>query len=75
MSHAGWGVLGSGALLGLVLALSACGGAGQDLDRQRTRNPNVPRTDTGGTGTMPTAPRDMPGGGRSSDPPKFKGKP
>jgi hypothetical protein len=63
----------------LVLAspLAACG-AGSDDTRARqpvspyaTNRPQGPPTET----EMGPSPQNMPGGGRGSDPPHFKGKP
>jgi hypothetical protein len=63
--------------IALASPLAACGA---NSDETQARQPTTPYATNRPQG-VPTvtdvgpAPRDMPGGGRGSDPPHFKGKP
>lgn len=64
--------------LALAIALGSLATAcGAEDSSTQTRQPNNSQTlpPTIGPQTDPTPPRDMPGGGRGSDPPHTKGKP
>jgi hypothetical protein len=65
--------------IAIVLASlgAACGGGAEDTQsRQRnTVSPRPTATTIGPETQMGPPPQNMPGGGRGSDPPHFKGKP
>jgi hypothetical protein len=62
--------------IAIVLAslAGACGAGGEDT-QPRQQNPNLPRQNVGPSPDMGPPPQNMPGGGRGSEPPHFKGKP
>lgn len=66
------------AVLFAPLVASSCGGGSQEGSARQQNTPNAATTRPmimGPENDMGPAPQNMPGGGRGSDPPHFKGKP